>query len=153
MQSIYFSRITIGSLVLGSLLSGHAPAIAQTDKELDSLLPAYTQARTRYGSLANLISPNINALNEKSYWSEQYLFYRSKVYKILYDYAKAANENPQTFCLPAMEAHDKVLRAEAGVIVLGPLPDPGTQIFGPSRALAQYCARYGIYFNPYEKKM
>lgn len=151
MELIDFPKHVVGPLVAVLLLSVHSPATAQTDNELDSILPAYTRAMANYAQITNMIMDR--NFTEEKYWADQYYFYRSKVYDILSTYTNAAQGNPQTYCLPALEAHNKVKEAENGKFIIDTNPNNLLEILNRINRLQSYCARFGIYFNPHDRRM
>jgi len=136
-------NLLIHVLLVGILVFNEV-ANAQTSQNFDALLSAYVRAKSEYAAVA-MMQPG-------GYWSEQYLFYRSKIERILQQYDDAAYKNPQAFCLKALRMYSKYLRADSSVG--SPFVTDNSMFIAEFMYnLSEYCSRYGIHYNPYEERM
>jgi len=138
----------IVAAIIFSLLTITTPSIlayGQSNQSFDRLLEAYSKAKFQY-KLASVINND----SEMAYWENQCFFYQSKISEILIDTDQDARKDPHGLCLQALKMYSKYINTSGGIV--GPIYD-SLLYFNMRNNLADYCARYGIFYNPYEEKM
>jgi hypothetical protein len=142
------NRILTAIVILITITANSAHG--KSDQSFDKLLDAYLKAKFNYK-----VASDINNYSEKSYWMDQYFFYASKMNEMLDDAYRAAKKNPYEFCLQALKMYSKYINESQKIIVLDGMDivDNSMYRFNMMMDLLSYCARYEIFYNPYDEKM
>lgn len=138
------NHIIIGLTIIVNIFLCLSPANGQTKQDFYNLLPAYDKARFRYG----LASADLEITQEDVYWLEQYTFYRQKLENIINKYDQAARNNPQAYCLDALELYDRYNKVNSSSTVILDSSDSSMLYFELFMNLQTYCGRFDIYYNP-----
>lgn len=138
--AIIFSLLTITTT---SIL-----AHGQSNQSFDILLKAYSKAKSKYERVSEH-SIFTNYDSEVIYWANQYNFYKEKITKILIDTDQDARKDPHGLCLQALKMYSKYINAGSIFTTYDGMDmDDSILYFNMRSSLANYCARYEIYYNP-----